>query len=48
MDNSGLKTVLPMLLASLKDWLSIDLTIKLFGIDVFHFEWPPRKDSSNP
>ena len=47
MDNVALKTALPKLVASLKDWLSIELTIKLFGVDVFHFEWPPRKDSSN-
>lgn len=48
MDNVALKVALPKLVSSLKDWFSIDLTIKLFGVEVFHFEWPPRKsDSSN-
>lgn len=30
------------MISSLKDWFEINLTIKLFGVEVFTFNWPPK------
>lgn len=36
------KKFLPMLISNLKDCFEINLTIKLFGVTVFTFSWPPK------
>ena len=39
---SLVKTGLPQLLKSCADWFEVDVTIKLFGVKVFSFTWPPK------
>ena len=40
------KKFLPALISNLKDWFEIDLTIKLFGVTIFTFQWPPKAAES--
>lgn len=40
------KVALRNFIGTLKDWFEIDLSIKLFGVEVFHFTWPPKNESN--
>ena len=43
----SLKRTLPTLVRSLSDFVQVDLTIKLFGVTVFSFTWPPKNNSND-
>ena len=40
-----IKSVIPNLIRQFSDFIQVDVTIKLFGVKVFSFTWPPK---SNP
>lgn len=41
---NAVKKSLPSLVGSLKDWLSVKVEIRLFGVKIFTFVWPPESD----
>lgn len=41
------KKTMPELVKRVSDWFEIDLTIKLFGVKVFSFTWPPKPEKNN-
>lgn len=38
------KGFMPTLVKQLSDWFEVDVTIKLFGVKVFSFTWPPKSE----
>lgn len=38
------KKTMPTIVKQVADWFEIDVTIKLFGIKVFSFTWPPKQE----
>lgn len=47
MDNISLfKKTMPTIVKQVADWFEVDVTIKLFGIKVFSFTWPPKQEQS--
>ena len=43
---SALKRSLPSLVQSVSEWFQVELTIKLFGVTIFSFTWPPKSESN--
>lgn len=43
------KGIMPLLVKQVADWFEVNVTIKLFGVEVFSFTWPPKNnvESSN-
>lgn len=41
---SLLKSMLPQVLKQVSDCIQVDVTIKLFGVKVFSFTWPPESE----
>lgn len=41
----NLKGFMPSLVKQVSDWFEVDVTIKLFGVKVFSFTWPPKTSS---
>lgn len=44
---SVFKSTIPQILRQCADWFEVDVTIKLFGVKVFSFTWPPKAEQSN-
>lgn len=42
---SVFRATMPQILKACADWFQVDVTIKLFGIKVFAFTWPPKAES---
>lgn len=42
----NVKGVMPTLVKQVADWFEVDVTIKLFGVKVFSFTWPPKETPS--
>lgn len=38
------KKTMPTIVKQVADWFEFDVTIKLFGIKVFSFTWPPKQE----
>lgn len=45
MDNK-VKAILPAMVQSVADFFEINVEIRLFGVRVFHFTWPPKDDKN--
>lgn len=41
---SLIKSILPSIVKNLSQFFELDLTIKLFGVKVFQFHFPPASD----
>lgn len=41
---SVFKSAVPQILRQCADWFEVDVTIKLFGVKVFSFTWPPKQN----
>ena len=41
----NVKGIMPSLVKQVADWFEVDVTIKLFGVKVFSFTWPPKSDN---
>lgn len=41
----NVKGIMPSLVKQVADWFEVDVTIKLFGVKVFSFTWPPKADN---
>lgn len=52
MNTQIIKSTLPTLVKNFSQFFELDLTIKLFGVTIFKFHWPPKDDNevepSNP
>lgn len=46
-DLSLFQKSMPSIVRNVAQWFEVDVTIKLFGVKVFSFTWPP-KESQNP
>lgn len=42
----NLKGMMPSLVKQVADWFEVDVTIKLFGVKVFSFTWPPKQEKN--
>lgn len=42
---NSFKKTMPEIVKRVSDWFEIDLTIKLFGVKVFSFTWPPKSQN---
>lgn len=45
--NEKFKSAATSLVANMSDWFEINLEIRLFGVRVFSFTWPPKNQSQN-
>ena len=45
--NDVIKSSMPKIVSSFSKFFEIDFTIKLFGVKVFTFHWPPVADVDN-
>lgn len=41
------KKTMPTIVKQVADWFEIDVTIKLFGVKVFSFTWPPKDEKKS-
>lgn len=41
---SKIKSVLPAMVQSVADFFEINVEIRLFGVRVFQFTWPPKNE----
>ena len=40
----NVKGIMPSLVKQVADWFEVDVTIRLFGVRVFSFTWPPKNN----
>lgn len=48
METRVIRQALPSLVANLANWFEIDFEIKLFGVTVFQFHFPPKENEESP
>lgn len=48
MEKQIIRQALPSLVANLANWFEIDFSIKLFGVTVFQFHFPPKENEDSP
>lgn len=41
------KSILPAMVQSVADFFEINVEIRLFGVRVFSFTWPPKNEQKN-
>ena len=42
----NIKSLMPIIVKNAAEFFEISLTIKLFGVKVFSFTWPPKQNPS--
>lgn len=44
MEDNVIKKILPQLVKNVSKFFELDLTIRLFGVPVLKFHWPPESE----